>query len=428
MKHVTLPLGLLVYDNPDIAANKRLLVNALDIIVSRQNPENNRSNSHESAFSLTPSRDLTDIQILARMQEDSLRQSTLQRTRTKNRKKSTPTETSLDSTFDSQVLNGDYRHVSNGERQIGSVHMTDNQVVYNGQHVEHENELGENFRSRNYAHQGTFRVKKKTYDNIQRPNIEAGQRNRQLFSNCEDDEEFERTEHSVLSECSSNTNSSTLSDLVAANSRMINDARLDETGIDRTTSHISSHQRPVIKPRGNNNPIARPSNINYSAGLSATATQPKILVPTTVRGGGGGDGGNPQSNLTAQKARNRSIPRLRTTGIPVMSSSNSHHSAISNSAANQSGANRAAQSRASMAASRSISPRQRNSSATTLSAVPVPKRSYIVRPSEGPISANRKLQLPGSSSSNSLKQARSSGRIDTMSVASSDYGLDDEFY
>ena len=41
-----------------------------------------------------------------------------------------------------------------------------------------------------------------------------------------EDEEFERTEHSVLSECSSNTNSSSLTELVATNSRMIHDTKI----------------------------------------------------------------------------------------------------------------------------------------------------------------------------------------------------------
>ena len=94
-------------------------------------------------------------------------------------------------------------------------------------------------------------------------------------------------------------------------------------------------------------------------------------------------------------------------------------------AGTQNGAN--GKPRASMAASRSISPRRRNSSGSVLTAVP-PLKATSARQVENGQTANRKLQLPASLSSNNLRHARSNGRIDKMSVASSDYGLNDEFY
>ena len=176
-----------LYQNPEIDANKRLLVNALDIIVSRKHANDFRSNSHEGNPSLTPSRDLTDIQILARMQEDSLRQSTLQRTRTKNRKKSTPTEQW------SADLQAELRAQTNSERIESYISAPDG---YNRsfsaedgcgqdvQNAEHENETPavDSFRARNYADQGTFRVKKKNSDSIKRPIIEAGHKSRPLYN------------------------------------------------------------------------------------------------------------------------------------------------------------------------------------------------------------------------------------------------------
>ena len=166
-----------VYNYPDILTNKRLLVNALDIIESRSSKANENGNSNIVSSPITPYRELMDIQVLARMQEDSLRESTLNRSRkgTMNRKR-TPVQddnslsgVQSDDRNYKQIERSVYNSVKSAEPRFQHPHFVNAESD-----TEHGLEEFDTrcFRNRNLADVGTFRVKRKDADNIKRPVID----------------------------------------------------------------------------------------------------------------------------------------------------------------------------------------------------------------------------------------------------------------
>ena len=178
------------YDKPRLRSAKWSLIYALDIAKSRHTWSNHVTSPTRSPGTKpqhapyvpgnSSSKDLTDIQILARMQEENLRESTLQRRRRTN--SLMPQITT--------ARNGD--HFSNESRVPPST------LFHNGSHAQghhlngtieinsHQNfgssengftyssdESPERFRGRNYSDQGTFRVKRRTPDKIRRPVIDS---------------------------------------------------------------------------------------------------------------------------------------------------------------------------------------------------------------------------------------------------------------
>ena len=205
-------------------------------------------------------------------------------------------------------------------------------------------------------------------------------------------------------------------------------------------------QRPVIKSRSSN---LIPPKLSVPKTSSRTS---QVNPGQGQRSEHGLDSSAEERDL--RSSRNKSIPRNRS-GIPLISNAHdkTKHSAIINNSGNVShvssigGMHSNANSnigRLSSRDSRSISPgqRRRNNSCNSSTA---PGRSLalkkvtstrsianpnVSRGGYGYDSNNiRKSQLPTSLSSNSLKNVQSSvNPNDSMSITSSNFALDDEFY
>ena len=175
------------YEKPELHSVKWSLIYALDIARNRNKWSTHVSSPTRSPASKTfhtpyipgnsSSKDLTDIQILARMQEENLRESTLQRRR---RHSLMPQVTTIrngeNSISDYRNLatpfsNASYTqsHRMNGFNDANA-HQNANVVENGASHS--SDESPERFRGRNYADQGTFKVKRRTPDKIRRPVIE----------------------------------------------------------------------------------------------------------------------------------------------------------------------------------------------------------------------------------------------------------------